>query len=266
MIAIDSTIQPGSRPARLRRVLLALMLISGALPPRLRAAVEATAVTAPAAATNPRKFILDSDPAELKRYREANAKLGAPAPGENRVVFLGDSITDAWGKHFDLYFPGKPYVGRGISSETTQQMLIRFRPDVIALQPKVVVILAGTNDIAGNTGRSTPEMIHDNLVSMIDLAEFNHIKVVLVSVLPASDYWWSRGMEPAEKIVALNAWMKDYAAKRGLVYVDCHTPMADAQHGLKAEYSPDGVHPNPAGYAVMSPLVDVGIAQALHKN
>ena len=142
-------------------------------------------------------------------------------------------------------------------------MLIRFRPDVIALKPKVVVILAGTNDIAGNTGRSTQEMIQDNIISMIDLAELNKIRVVLLSVLPAYDYWWQPGMEPAEKIVALNAWMKEYTAKRGIVYVDCHTPMSDEKHGMKKEFSPDGVHPNAAGFALISPLAEAGIARAL---
>jgi lysophospholipase L1-like esterase len=215
------------------------------------------------AAENKWRLALETDPAGLKRYREANAKLGPPAPGEDRVVFLGDSITDNWARHFSRLFPGKPYIGRGISAQTTQQMLVRFRPDVIALRPKAVVILAGTNDIAGNTGRSTQEMIADNVMSMVDLARANGIRVVLVSVLPAYDYWWQRGMEPAEKIVALNAWLKDYAAKRGIVYVDCHTPMSDERHGMKAEFSPDGVHPNAAGYALMAPLVEAGIAQAL---
>jgi lysophospholipase L1-like esterase len=211
---------------------------------------------------------LETDPADLKVFRDANAKLPPPAPGEDRVVFMGDSITANWQRSFKTLFPGKPYIGRGYTSETTQQMLIRFRPDVIALKPKVVVILAGTNDIAGNTGRSTQQMIQDNLVSMIDLAEFNQIKVVLLSVLPASDYWWQRGMEPAEKIVALNAWMKDYAATRpGEVYfVDCHTPMSDEQHAMNRAYSGDGVHPNGAGYALISPLVDAAIAQALGKK
>jgi len=261
MISKNFPVEP-----RIRVGCLLLMLACAAMVASGRAATEVKSSALPAAEPNPRKLILDSDPADLKRYREANARLAPPAPGENRVVFLGDSITDTWGKHFDQYFPGKPYIGRGITSETTQQMLIRFRPDVIALQPKVVVILAGTNDIAGNTGRSSQEMIQNNLISMIDLAEFNHIKVVLVSVLPASDYFWSRGIEPAEKIVALNAWMKAYAAKRGLVYVDCHTPMSDVQHGMKTEYSPDGTHPSPAGYAVMTPLVEAGIAQALARN
>lgn len=248
---------------RIKNPLFLLVIVASTLvSPGVRA--EATK---PAAApeTKPIEWrpVLATDPADLKRYRDANARLAPPAPGENRVVFMGDSITDAWGKSFATFFPGKPYVGRGISAETTQQMLIRFRPDVIALQPKVVVILAGTNDIAGNTGRSTQAMIQDNLISMIDLAEFNHIKVVLVSVLPAFDYWWQRGMEPAEKIIALNAWLKTYAAQRGLVYVDCHTPLADERHGLKKEYGDDGVHPNAAGYALMGPLVEAGIAQAL---
>src|SRR5262245_13047602 len=152
-------------------------------------------VAKPGAKESKWKAALETDPADLKRYREANAKLAPPAPGEDRVVFLGDSITDNWGRSFSRLFPGKPYIGRGISSETTQQMLIRFRPDVIALKPKVVVILAGTNDIAGNTGRSTQEMIQDNIISMVDLAEFNKIRVVLVSVLPAYDYWWQPGLE-----------------------------------------------------------------------
>jgi lysophospholipase L1-like esterase len=212
------------------------------------------------------KLALETDPADIKHYRDANAKLGAPAPGENRVVFMGDSITAGWGKSFNALFPGKPYIGRGISAETTQQMLIRFRPDVIALQPKVVVILAGTNDIAGNTGRSTQEMIQDNIISMIDLAQFNNIRVVLLSVLPAFDYRWQPGMQPAEKIVALNAWMKEYAAKRSVVYVDCHTPMSDEKHAMKKELSNDGVHPTPAGYALISPLAEAGIVQALNQK
>jgi lysophospholipase L1-like esterase len=266
-MTLSETFAAPDKPAgRFTRALLALVMGCSVLATQSWAAPEVQPPPPGTAGVSPRKFLLESDPADLKRYREENARVAPPAPGEQRVVFLGDSITDEWGKHFDRYFPGKPYIGRGITSETTQQMLIRFRPDVIALQPKVVVILAGTNDIAGNTGRSTQQMIQDNLVSMIDLAEFNHIRVVLVSVLPAFDYWWSKGIEPADKIVALNQWMKEYATKRGLVYVDCHTPMSDERHGLLAEYSPDGVHPSPAGYAVMGPLVEAGIAQALGRK
>jgi len=203
----------------------------------------------------------------INRYHEANLKLGAPAAGENRVVFMGDSITDAWGPHFsDKYFPGKPYFGRGISGQTTPQMVVRFRPDVIALNPKVVVILAGTNDIAGNTGPETPEMIEDNFASMIDLAKANNIRVVLCSITPVFDYPWRRGLEPSQKIVTLNRWLKEYAAKSGVVYVDYFSAMVDERLGCKADLCSDGVHPTDAGYKVMVPLVEKGIAEALEKN
>jgi lysophospholipase L1-like esterase len=199
----------------------------------------------------------------LGKYRDANAALGAPARGEDRVVFMGNSITEGWAPLFAKLFPGKPYVGRGISGQTTPQMLLRFRQDVIALHPKVVVILGGTNDIAGNTGASTLEMIEDNLMSMTELARANGIRVVLGSVLPAYDYPWRKGLEPAPKIVALNTWMKAYAARVGAVYADFHTPMADERQGLKAELTRDGVHPTEAGYAVMAPIVERAIAAAL---
>jgi len=224
---------------------------------------EPIQATPPPAQVSKPKLSLDRDPADLKVYRDANANLPPPATGENRVVFMGDSITEGWGKSFDTLFAGKPYICRGISGETTQQMLIRFRPDVIALQPKVVVILAGTNDIAGNNGLATQKMIEDNIASMIDLAQSHKIRVVLVSVLPAYEYRWQPGMEPAEKIVSLNAWLKEYAAARAVVFVDCHTPMSDEKHAMKKDLSPDGVHPNAAGFALMSPLVEAGIAQAL---
>jgi lysophospholipase L1-like esterase len=206
---------------------------------------------------------LHNDWAFLARYHEANTKLPPPAPGEKRVIFYGNSITDAWAKYFDDMFPHKPYVGRGISGQTTPQMLVRFRQDVIALQPAVVVILAGTNDLAGNTGPSTQAMIEDNLISMVELAKANGIQVVLSSVLPAYDYPWRPGLQPAEKIVALNAWMRDYAASHDVVYLDYHTAMTDARHGLKAELTEDGVHPNEAGYRVMAPLAEQAIARAL---
>jgi lysophospholipase L1-like esterase len=208
---------------------------------------------------------LRNDWANLQRYREANVKLGAPKPGEDRVVFMGNSITEGWAPYFAAMFPGKPYVGRGISGQTTPQMLVRFRQDVIGLKPKVVVILAGTNDIAGNTGPSTLEMIEDNIASMVDLARASGIRVVLSSVLPAYDYPWRPGLEPAPKILALNAWMKEYAARVGAVYLDYHSAMADARQGLRSELSPDGVHPNEAGYRVMAPLAEKAIAEALHR-
>lgn len=201
----------------------------------------------------------------LGKYREANAQLAAPKPGEHRVVFMGNSITEGWAPYFAALFPGKPYVGRGISGQTTPQMLLRFRQDVIALKPEIVVILGGTNDIAGNTGPSTLEMIEDNITSMTELAKANGIRVVLGSVLPAFDYPWRKGIEPAPKIVALNAWIKQYAARVGAVYADFHTPMADEQQGLKSDLTKDGVHPTAAGYAVMAPIVERAIADALRR-
>ncbi|HZI43120.1 MAG TPA: SGNH/GDSL hydrolase family protein [Gemmatimonadaceae bacterium] len=199
----------------------------------------------------------------LQRYRDSNTVLPAPKAGENRVVFMGNSITEGWKKYFADQFPGKPYVNRGIGGQTTPQMLIRFRQDVIALQPKVVVILAGTNDIAGNTGPSTVEMIEDNLASMADIARVNGVRVVLCSVLPVYDYPWRPGLEPAPKIVALNAWMKHYADSTGSVYVDYHSAMRDERNGMRPELASDGVHPNEAGYRIMAPLVEQGIAAAL---
>jgi len=176
---------------------------------------------------------------------------------------MGDSITEGWARYFDTEFPGKPYVNRGIGGQTTPQMLVRFRQDVIALHPRAVVILAGINDIAGNTGPSTLEMIENNLMSMTDLARANGIAVVLCSVLPANRLSWRPDLQPARDVVELNAWMKRYAAQRGATFVDYWTAMADAQQGLPPALSADGVHPNEAGYRVMAPLVERGIAKAL---
>jgi lysophospholipase L1-like esterase len=200
----------------------------------------------------------------LGRFKEADLKLGPPAPGENRVVFMGDSITEGW--YFDgpsPAFAGKPYINRGISGQTTPQMVLRFHQDVIALQPKVVVILAGTNDIAGNTGPMTLAQTEDNLAAMAEMATANHIRVVLCSVLPAFDYPWQPGLTPAPKIDAINAWVKTYTEKHGYIYVDYHSAMKDQRDGLPASLSRDGVHPTLAGYAIMAPLVEAGIAKAL---
>src|SRR5690606_11253574 len=206
---------------------------------------------------------LRTDWANLSRYREANAELGDPTPQEQRVVFMGNSITEGWARHFDELFPGKPYIGRGISGQTTLQMLVRFRQDVIDLQPAVVVILAGTNDIAGNTGPSTPEMIQGNIASMAELARANGIKVILSSILPASDYPWRPGLEPGPKIVAINAWLRDYAAANGMVYLDYHSAMVDDQLGLPEELAYDGVHPTEAGFRIMAELAEAAISEAL---
>ncbi|MBS1842307.1 MAG: SGNH/GDSL hydrolase family protein [Acidobacteria bacterium] len=211
---------------------------------------------------------------DLARYRDANTKIAAPAKNETRVVFLGDSITDAWVRpQFGGFFPDKPYIDRGISGQTTPQMLIRFRPDVIALRPKVVVILAGTNDIAGNTGPMSLEEIESNLASMAELARSHKIKVVLSSVLPVYDGGHNReGKEivmtdrrPPEKILALNAWIKKYAAESKLTYLDYFSAMVNEKGFLKKDLSEDGLHPNKAGYAVMAPLAESAIQSALKK-
>ncbi|MGA2809267.1 MAG: SGNH/GDSL hydrolase family protein [Terracidiphilus sp.] len=266
-----------------RQALCAAVTLAALLVPTLRAAqepgtlpetkapapVQAAPAAAPAAAPESAWEIehqkqLKMDWPWLEKFKEANLKLGPPAAGENRVVFMGDSITQGWKiEGPDGSFPGKPYINRGISGQTTPQMVLRFRQDVIALQPKVVVILAGTNDIAGNTGAMTVEQTEDNLASMADLATANHIRVVLCSVLPAFDYPWRPGLTPAPKILAINAWMKAYAAEKGYVYVDYHAAMKDQRDGLPPNLSKDGVHPLPAGYAVMTPLVEAGIEKAL---
>ena len=208
----------------------------------------------------------------LARYREADKELPSPAPDEARVVFMGDSITEGWGNKVSAtspdhneFFPGKLYINRGISGQTTPQMLVRFRQDVVDLQPKVVVLLAGTNDIAENTGKTTLRDIENNIASMSDLARANGIRLVLCSVLPASDFPWHRGLESAPKIRALNAWIKEYAAKNGFVYVDYYSSMATSDGALKPELSLDGVHPNKVGYEIMAPLAEAGIEEALKK-
>jgi len=199
----------------------------------------------------------------LKRYAAANAVLAPQEKG--RVVFYGDSITDGWAISGGTYFPGKPYVNRGISGQTTAQMLVRFRQDVIDLHPEAVLLLAGTNDIAGNTGPSTLEMIEDNFRSMAELAKANHIRVILASVTPAFDYPWRRGLEPAPKIQALNQWLAQYAAEQKFTYLDYYTSMAGPDGGMKPGISKDGVHPNAAGYAIMEPLAEKAIEKTLRK-
>jgi lysophospholipase L1-like esterase len=203
------------------------------------------------------------DWANLNRYKEDNLKVGLPQAGENRVVFMGNSITDAWIVHFPEYFSDNAYIDRGISGQTTPQMLVRFRADVIKLKPAAVTILAGTNDIAGNTGPSTLEMIADNIFSMAELAKANGIKVILCSVLPVYDYPWKPGLEPAEKIVKLNQMIKAYADEHEIVYLDYYSSMVDERKGLKKEYSEDGVHPNKAGYLVMMELCSQAIDKVL---
>lgn len=203
------------------------------------------------------------DWANLERFKKDNIKIGPPAVNEKRVVFMGNSITESWSNLMPSFFAGKPYINRGISGQTTPQMLVRFRQDVINLQPSVVVILAGTNDIAGNTGPSTLEMIENNIASMAEIALAHKIQVVLSSVLPVFDYPWKPGLQPAEKIITLNKWIKLFAEKNNCIYIDYHTAMADERNGLKAAYGSDGVHPNEAGFKVMAILAEKAINLAL---
>jgi lysophospholipase L1-like esterase len=179
---------------------------------------------------------------------------------------MGDSITEFWSITDSEYFAGKPYVNRGISGQTTPQMLIRFRADVIALKPAIVVILAGINDIAGNTGPATLDMIANNIFSMAELAKANNIKVILCSVLPAYDFSWKPNQNPAEKVVALNKMIKNYADANGILYLDYFSAMKDERNGLKTAYSEDGVHPNKLGYQVMAPLAEKAITEVLVKK
>ncbi len=206
-----------------------------------------------------------ADWAGMGRYRAENEGLGAPGAGERRVVFYGDSITDAWGRQKGTgeFFPGKGYVNRGISGQTTPQMLVRFEQDVVRLRPAVVVILAGTNDVAGNTGPETPEMIEDNFRAMTAIAKRNGIRVVLASITPAFRYPWRPVVEPVGEIRSLNGWMKEFCATEGLVYLDYYTALVDGRGGMREGTSFDGVHPNAAGYAVMGPLAERAIAEAL---
>ncbi|HUH45850.1 MAG TPA: SGNH/GDSL hydrolase family protein [Arenibacter sp.] len=202
----------------------------------------------------------------LRHFVAENKKLAPPAPDEDRVVFMGNSITIGWIQARPDFFNENPFINRGISGQTTPQMLVRFRQDVLDLHPKVVVILAGTNDIAGNTGPSTLEMIVDNIKSMAQLAEANGIKVIISSVLPAFDYPWKPGLRPNEKIPALNELLKDYANANGFLYLDYFSALVDDRNGLPKKYADDGVHPTAEGYAIMEPLVEAAIAKSLHKN
>ncbi|MBK8425899.1 MAG: alpha/beta hydrolase fold domain-containing protein [Lewinellaceae bacterium] len=206
---------------------------------------------------------LRSDWPWLQRYAADNQKLPTLKRGEKRVVFMGNSITEFWSDVDSAFFAGKPYINRGISGQTTPQMLLRFRQDVIDLKPAVVVIKAGINDIAENTGPTTLEATLGNIASMAEMARANGIRVVLCSVLPAYDFPWSPGMEPAEKVVRLNAMLKTYAKKNGCIWVDYHSVMKDARNGLPKTLADDGVHPNLAGYKVMGPMVEKAIAEAL---
>jgi acyl-CoA thioesterase I len=212
--------------------------------------------------------IYTDDYGQLSRYRDANAALKPPATGENRVVFFGDSITDLW--KLEESFPGKPYINRGIGGQTTSQMLVRFRQDVIRLQPKLVMILAGTNDIAGNTGPASNDDIELNLMDLSELARGHDIRVIFSSLLPVNDYTPESkdffAQRPRARILALNNWLKDYCAANRLIYLDYFDSMVDGNGMLERDLSNDGLHPNPAGYARMASLAEKAIEQALAIN
>ncbi len=209
--------------------------------------------------------IFMNDFGELNRYRDANALLKTPSAGENRVIFFGDSITDAW--KLDTYFPNKGYINRGIGGQTTPQMLIRFRQDVIDLAPKVVVILAGTNDIAGNTGPMTVEQIEANYASLAELARAHSIRVIFSSVTPIHNYAAQRQtmflQRSPEKILELNRWLRGYCEQNKILYLDYYSAMVDDHGMMKENLADDGLHPNAAGYRVMAPLAEAAIKQTL---
>ena len=246
----------------LAALLLAFTLQQPAPPPAPSCPEMAAAVTAVM-----RNDMRLRDWANLARYRDANKSMTLAE--SQRVVFMGDSITDSWPQRVPAFFEGKPYVGRGISGQTTPQMLVRFRRDVIDLKPRVVVILAGTNDIAGNTGPMSDEDIQGNLASMAELAKGNGIRVVLASITPVSAYHTSptgipqTSARPMARIRAMNAWIKDYTAANGHVYLDYFSAMVDDTGLLRTELSADDLHPNVQGYAIMAPLAEQAIARAV---
>lgn len=212
---------------------------------------------------NTTEIVNAQDWANLNYFKEENAKIGLPRTCDDRVVFMGNSITKGWSDKAPNFFKNPNYINRGISGQTSPQMLLRFKQDVVKLYPKVVVILAGVNDIAENTGPTTLEMIEDNIYSMSQLAHAHNIEVVFCSVLPTNDFPWNRGLEPAEKIVELNNRLKKYADIHGIVYADYYTSMVDDKNGLKEEYTSDGVHPTKEGYEIMAPIAEMAIARAL---
>lgn len=203
------------------------------------------------------------DWSNLKRYEKKNSTLTIPQQGEHRVVFMGNSITEGWLTIRPDFFSHKPYINRGIGGQTTPQMLLRFRQDVINLNPSVAVILAGINDIAGNTGPSTIKMISDNIFSMIDLAKAHHIKVIVCSVLPANYFPWQPDIEPAQQVIELNSILEAYAAKNNIVYADYFSAMVNESNGLRKELGSDGVHPNEKGYLTMDPIIENCIKRVL---
>ena len=206
------------------------------------------------------------DWANLARYEDDNLKVGLPKKDERRVVFMGDSITEEWSNLYPEYFTEKGYINRGIGGQTTPQMLIRFKPDVVDLKPEIVVVLAGTNDIAGNTGPSNAKMITDNIFSMAEIAKAYQMKVVLSSILPVYEYDWAREIkDPPSTIQAVNDALNQYASDHGLIYIDYFSSMSDERQGLNSDYTSDGVHPNENGYILMSSLAEEVLSELLNR-
>lgn len=233
-------------------------------PPQTTAAIATAPSPTPAQVDRMRKQLADWP--DLARYRAEDEALPPPAPGEQRVIFLGDSITDRWGRRVGVFFPGKPYINRGISGQTTPQMLIRFQQDVVHLHPSVVVLLAGTNDIARNTGPSSPEMVEDNISSMVAIAKQSNIRVVLASILPAAHYHWRPEVNGTADILAVNRWIKSFCEANKLVYLDYYSVMSDPDGAMKPGLSSDEVHPTEHGYELMTTLAETAIQKALHSR
>jgi lysophospholipase L1-like esterase len=249
---------------RIVKILLGLAVLSCLV--SARSPLDCASITAALEQRVETQRRLLSDWAGLIRYGSENTELPAPKPNEDRVVFLGDEITENWGHGSERFFPGKPYLNRGITGQTTPQMLVRFRQDVIALKPKAVVIMAGTNDIASLTGPITQGMFAENIMSIVELARANNIRVVLASITPICDCYTKQStLRPQGKIIGMNGWLKEYAAQSGSVYLNYYSAMAEGRN-LKKELTGDGLLPNDAGYAVMAPLAEQAIAQALSKK
>jgi lysophospholipase L1-like esterase len=249
---------------RIVKILLGLAVLSCLV--SARSPLDCASITAALEQRVETQRRLLSDWAGLIRYGSENTELPAPKPNEDRVVFLGDEITENWGRGSERFFPGKPYLNRGITGQTTPQMLVRFRQDVIALKPKAVVIMAGTNDIASLTGPITQGMFAENIMSIVELARANNIRVVLASITPICDCYTKQStLRPQGKIIGMNGWLKEYAAQSGSVYLNYYSAMAEGRN-LKKELTGDGLLPNDAGYAVMAPLAEQAIAQALSKK
>jgi lysophospholipase L1-like esterase len=262
----NMSLQPIIRP--LSQSLFTILLSIPALAQQLAPPIPSTGFGGLDEYRASRISIYTDDFGQLARYREANAALAAPAAGENRVVFLGDSITDYW--KLQDYFPGKPYINRGIDGQTTPEMLVRFRQDVIDLHPAVVVVLAGTNDIAGVTGRTSNKDIESNYASMAELARTHHIRMVFASILPVHNYTHdaeeSFALRPSARILALNKWLKNYCAENRFVYLDYFSALVDERGMLKRALADDGLHPTDAGYKIMASLAEKSIQKALAEN